>query len=149
MKTIHLLLAGIGLLSPAMAAAQSGLECPTLPADAGLAWERLDSRDFTFCKAIRANDGEQVFAVMLAGESPFRPERSDRAEASVIDGRESHWYRSEVAGKPELRVRETLVELDRDHLAHISVRAGSDEALADALRTVETLRFADTLLSSN
>jgi len=149
MKTIHLLLAGIGLLSPVVAVAESGLDCPILPADAGIAWERLDNADFTFCKAIRASDGQQVFAVMLAGDSPFKPDRSARAEAAVIDGRDSQWYRSEVAGKPELRVRETLLELDRDHVAHISVRAGSDAALAEALRTVETLRFAGTLLSSN
>ena len=149
MNAIHLLLAGIVLLSPSLASAQAQRDCPLLPADAGAAWERLDTADFTFCKAIRASDGRQVFAVMLAGRSPFRPERSDRAETAMIDGRDSQWYRTEVAGMPGLRVRETLLQLDRDHVAHISVRADSDAALAEALRTVEGLRFAGTLLSSN
>ena len=104
---------------------------------------------FTFCKAIRASDASQAFAVMISDESPFKPRRGDRLEDVVIDGRETHWYRSEVAARPDLLVRETLVEVDRNHVAHISLRATSEEELARSLEIVESLRFATTRLSSN
>lgn len=137
------------LLWAGAAHAQSPADCPTLPADSGLAWERLDGPDFTFCKAIRGSDARQVFAVMLSDDSPFRPNRGDRAEQTVIDGHEAHWYRSELAGNPDMRVRETLIELDRDRVAHISFRAASDEELAQAIRMVEGISFQGTRLSSN
>lgn len=129
--------------------AQSPGECPTLPADSGLVWERLDSAGFTFCKAMRDGDAKQVFAVMIAEDSPFKPNRSDRAEKTTIDGLEAHWYRGELAGNPDMRVRETLIELDRDRVAHISVRAANDEELAQAISAVEGIRFQGTRLSSN
>lgn len=137
------------LLWVGMAHAQSPVDCPTLPADSGLAWDKLDSADFTFCKAIRGSDARQVFAVMIAEDSPFKPNRGNRAEESVIDGHEAHWYRSELAGNPDMLVRETLIELDRDHVAHISFRAANQEELAQAIRAVEGIRFQGTRLSSN
>lgn len=137
------------LLWAGTAYAQSTVDCPTLPADSGLAWDRLDSADFTFCKAIRASDATQLFAVMIAEDSPFRPNRGDRAEPTVIDGREAHWYRSELAGSPDILVRETLIELDRDRVAHISFRAADEEQLAQTIRAVEGIRFEGTRLSSN
>ena len=60
------------LLWAGMAHAQSPVDCPTLPAESGLAWDKLDSADFTFCKAIRGSDARQVFAVMIAEDSPFK-----------------------------------------------------------------------------
>lgn len=137
------------LLSAGMVHAQSTADCPTLPADSGLAWDRLDSADFTFCKAIRDGDARQVFAVMIAEDSPFRPNRGNRAEETVIDGREAHWYRGELAGNPDMLVRETLIELDSDRVAHISFRAATEEELAQAIRAVEGIRFQGERLSSN
>ena len=46
-------------------------------------------------------------------------------------------------------VRETLIELDRDHVAHISFRAANEEELVQAIRAVEGIRFQGTRLSSN
>lgn len=138
-----------GLLLAAGALAQSPGTCPSLPASSGLSWEKVDGPGFTFCKAIRSEDGSQAFAVMIGRDSPFRPRRSDRAEASVIDGRSVHWYRGEIATRPDAIVRETLIELDRDHVAHITLRAGSVAQKDATLRQLETLRFQTALLSRN
>jgi hypothetical protein len=148
MNTTRLLAAACLLWAASAHAQTTTTDCPTLPADSGLGWERLDNPDFTFCKAIR-EDASQAFAVMITAESPFKPKRGDRVEEAVIDGRETHWYRSEVAARPDLLVRETLIELDRDHVAHISLRANSQEELARSLQIVESLRFGTTRLSSN
>lgn len=129
--------------------AQTAGQCPTLPAGSGLSWERLEGADFTFCKAMRDADGSQAFAVTISSQSPFKPRRGDRDAQTVIDGHESHWYRSELAGAAALQVRETLLELDRSHVAHISLRARSDEELAASIEVVEALRFDGTRLSSN
>lgn len=137
------------LLPAAWASAQSAGHCPTLPADSGLHWDQLDGPDFTFCKAIRTADGTQAFAVMLGKDSPFKPSRADRAEESVIDGHAQRWYRSEVASNPDAIIRETLVELGRDRVAHITLHASSQAQKDEAMRQVEALRFQPALLTSN
>lgn len=143
------LLAAACLLWAGNTHAQSTGDCPALPADSGLAWEKLDGGKFVFCKAIRASDGGQAFAVTISADSPFKPRRSLRLAETVIDGHETHWYSSEVAGNPALLVRETLVELDDDHVAHIALRAGSEEELAQSMDAAQRLRFGDVRLSSN
>lgn len=135
------------LLAAGSVHAQSGSDCPTLPAGSPLAWEKLDGAGYTFCKAIRDSDGHQVLAVMITGEAPFRPRRGNRTGEAVIDGSPSWWYRSEVSGMVGVEVRETLVELDRDHVAHISLRARSEEDLAQAMSLAESLRFDDLRVS--
>lgn len=135
-----LLLAGAGA-----AHAQALPDCPALPADGGLEWDRLDGPGFTFCKAIRTTDGSQAFAVMLGSESPFKPVRSKRAEEGVIDGRAVRWYSGEIAANPGAIVRETLVELDRNQVAHVTLRASSEEQKDAALRQVQALRFPQLL----
>ncbi len=151
MKTLQTLalasILSMGALSTAHA--QVANQCPTLPAGSGLSWERLEGADFTFCKAMRDADGTQAFAVTISSESPFKPRRGDRVAETVIDGRASHWYRSEVAGAAALQVRETLLELDRSHVAHITLRARSDQELAASIDVVEALRFDGTRFSSN
>jgi hypothetical protein len=136
------------LLWAGAASAQSDSACPTLPANSGLSWQKLDGSGFTFCKALRDSDGSQAFAVTIASESPFKPRRGDRVTETVIDGRETYWYRSEVAGAPDVLVRETLVELDRDRVAHISFRASGEQALAETMRMVEGIGFQGVQLSS-
>lgn len=143
------LLAAACLLWAGHTHAQSTGDCPSLPAESGLAWEKLDGDQFVFCKAIRSSDGGQAFAVTLSADSPFKPRRSDRLGETVIDGHQTHWYSSEVAGNPALLVRETLVELGNDRVAHIALRAGSEEELAQSMGAVERLQFADARLSSN
>ena len=128
---------------------QQAAPCPSLPADAELAWQRLDGAGFTFCKAVPVAGGEPVFSVTLSRESTFKPRRGDRLQQAVVDGHPVHWYRGEVSGAQAVEVRETLVELSPQQQAHISLRASSDESLATALRLAESLRFDDPRFSSN
>jgi len=136
------------LLAAGAAQAQSAGECPLLPADADLSWSAMTGDDFVFCKALR-EDGDEVFAVMISKDSPFDPRRADRAEKAVIDGHEMRWYRGEIASAPNAEVRETLIELDDGRVAHISLRANSEEELTDALDQAQALRFRGPQLSSN
>lgn len=130
--------------------AQSIGECPLLPIDSDLTWQKLNGSDFTFCKAIRGSDDAEIFAVTIAEDSPFDPRRSNRVEKTIIDGHEGHWYRGEIASAPGMEVRETLIELDNGRVAHISMRAASESELANALKQAEALRFRPTAqLSSN
>jgi hypothetical protein len=129
--------------------AQSGTDCPALPANSGLAWEKLAGDGYTFCKAMRDSDGRQVLAVMITGEAPFRPRRGNRIQEAVIDGNATWWYRSELSGTVGIEVRETLVELDRNHVAHISLRAASEQDLSQGMSLAEALRFDDVRVSIN
>ncbi len=147
MKTT--LLASACLLLAGTVHAQSGTTCPALPADSGLAWEKLDGSGYTFCKAIRATDGGQVLAVMITAEAPFKPKRGDRVQEVMIDGHETWWYRGELATATGIEVRETILELGRDQVAHISLRAGSDQELSQAMTVAEALHFGDVRVSSN
>jgi len=138
------------LLAAGAAQAQSAGECPLLPADSGLSWKAMAGEDFVFCKAIRDSDAAEVFAVTIAGDSPFEPRRSDRAEEAVIDGHEIRWYRGEIASAPDAQVRETLIELGDGRVAHISLRAASEAELAAVLEEAQALRFrSGPQLSSN
>ncbi|MEN1927492.1 hypothetical protein WCE34_01640 [Luteimonas sp. MJ204] len=136
------------LLAAGSVHAQSGGDCPALPASSGLAWEKLDGKDYTFCKAIRASDGAQMLAVMITGDAPFRPRRGNRTVETVIDGQDTWWYRSELSGPAGIEVRETLVELDRGNVAHISLR-GDEAQLSEAMSLAEQLRFDVIRLSTN
>ncbi|GGK11781.1 hypothetical protein [Luteimonas terricola] len=127
--------------------AQSGSDCPTLPAGSELAWEKLDGAGYTFCKALRDSDGHQVLAVMITTEAPFRPRRANRTQETLIDGTQNWWYRSELSGMVGVEVRETLVELDRAHVAHISLRGRSEQELSQAISLAESLRFDDVRVS--
>ena len=146
--TSRVALAILALL-PMGAFAQSMTACPNLPAGDGLRWERLDGPGFVFCKAIRDSDGSEAFAVTVSANSPFEPNRRNRAEQASIDGRNGYWYRSEIAAQPNEIARETLVEIDAQHVAHISLRATSEQQKAEAMRQAQGLRFQGALLSSN
>lgn len=137
------------LLLPLGAMAQTASRCPELPAASNLSWQVMDGPDFTFCKAMRDEDGSQAFAVMLRAESSFKPSRSLREQETVIDGHEVRWYRSELALQPNAIVRETLLELGRNSTAHITLRATSEEQLAQTQRLIQGLRFRDARIGSN
>lgn len=138
------------LASFGAAAQESPGACPSLPANAGLQWETLDGPGFLFCRALRADDGSEAFAVTISADSPFEPKRGNRAEEGSIAGQPGRWYRSEIAGAENTIARETLVELDSGNVAHISLRAGSEAQLQGVLQQVSGLRFAaDQRLSSN
>lgn len=139
-KRFHAL-AGVALLGlSASVHAQSVDPCPALPADSGLTWEYRVTGGMQFCRALRA-DGTEAFGLFISAESPFKPSRSNRAEASQIDGRPVQWYRSEIAGNPEVRARETLLDLPDGRVAHVWIQARSDAELGDTLTQTRALRF--------
>lgn len=135
-------------LVPLCAVAQTTSSCPDLPPAADLRWERMDASGLLFCRALRA-DGSEAFAVTISYSSPFDPRRAKRAEEATIAGQKVHWYRSEIAGQQDAIARETLVEIDADSVAHVSLRASSEEQKQEVMRQVERVTFADARLSSN
>lgn len=142
-------LAGACALGMAAAAnAQPAPSCPQLPADSGLSWEQRGNEAFLICSAVDGS-GAEVFGLSLSADSAFQPRRGNREERGVVAGQDIRWYRAEVAAQPELLVRETLVELGRDRVAHIWVRRQSEEALREGLVLVERLDFDSPRLTHN
>ena len=134
------------LLFAGFAQAQATGPCPQLPADSGLTWTHQAAPDFDFCKAMRV-DGTQAFGVFIGEESPFEPNGNNRAEAGTIDGRQIYWYRGQVAGDPNVQVRETLLELGKDRVAHIWMKARNPQELAREMALAQALRFGDSRIS--
>jgi hypothetical protein len=132
----------------AHAQSQSDIACPQLPADSGLAWQHKATPTSDFCRALRA-DGSEAFGLIIANASPFKPSRGNRAEQAMIDGREVQWYRSELAAQPDVKARETLIELPDGRVAHMWVQAKSQQLLDEALGQTANLRFRNAQLSSN
>lgn len=127
---------------------QSDIACPQLPADAGLVWQHKATPTSDFCRALR-EDGSEAFGLFIANESPFKPSRGNRAEEAVIDGREVQWYRSEIAAKPDVKARETLIKLPDGRVAHLWVQAATQQQLDEAFSQTSNLRFRNAQLSSN
>lgn len=142
-------LVGCALACAAMTvSAQGAAACPQLPADAGLSWEQRGNNAFVICSAVTA-DGSEAFGVSLSASSPFQGRRANREERGTVAGQDIHWYRAEVATQPDILVRETLVELGRNRVAHIWMRTPSEEALLERMLLVERLDFDDMRVSSN
>lgn len=149
MKSIVHALAAVALLAGGHAAAQSAPDaCPQLPASSGLTWEYKAAGTTQFCRALRA-DGSEAFGLYIAKDSPFRPSRGNRAEAARIDGRDLHWYRSELAGKPDVQARETLVELPDGRVAYLWIQAASAQELGESITQADSLRFGDVRVAGN
>src|SRR4051812_1089341 len=113
---VSLVLAGLVLAGAA--AAQEASSCPLLPADAGLTWDYRGSGDTQLCRALRA-DGSEAFGLVITARPTFEPARPDRAERSTVDGHEIYWYRAELAQKPGVQARETVIELANGRSAHL------------------------------
>ena len=113
--------------------------CPQLAADSGLAWQHKASKNTDFCRALRS-DGSEAFGLYIADESAFKPIRSNREEQGAIDGRDTYWYRSEIATKPDIEARETVLELANGRVAHIWIQA-TPEQLGEAQRQAQAIRF--------
>ena len=132
---------GVTLLAVAgFAHAQSAGTCPSLPADSGLTWETRTAGGTHFCRALRA-DGTEAFGLYIAAESPFKPSRADRAEEASIDGRSTYWYRSELAARPDVEARETLLKLPDGRVAYFWIQATSKDELSRSLAQANGLRF--------
>lgn len=137
----------LAFAASAHAQSQSDIACPQLPAESGLAWQHKATPTSDFCRALRA-DGTEAFGLFIANDSPFKPSRGNRAEQLVIDGREVQWYRSELAAQPDVKARETLIELPDGRVAHMWVQAKSQQQLDEALGQAADLRFRNAQLSS-
>jgi hypothetical protein len=84
-----------------------------------------------------SNGGEELFALTIGRDSPFRPERVNRAEEGTIMGTRFIWYRS--AGGPNDLRREALFRVSDDRVMHVTVRAADGDALARNQKLFETL----------
>lgn len=147
-RIVRALSAGALLMAGPLVHAQAApAACPDLPADSGLTWEYKAAASTQFCRALRA-DGSEAFGLYIARESAFRPGRGNRAEPTRIDGREVHWYRSEIAGKPDVQARETRVELPDGRVAYLWIHARSHEELGESIARASSLRFNDARVAA-
>lgn len=133
------LLAGLGFVAGAQAQ-EEVRGCPQLPVDSGLMWQHRATGAADFCRALRV-DGTEAFGLYISPEPSFEPKRSNREEEGVIDGREINWYEAELASSPDVRARETLVELRDGRVAHIWLQAASDAELRQLFGLVSALDF--------
>lgn len=133
-----LLGAVIGWVPPARAAGG----CPGLPEGSGLRWEAREVPGMVFCKGIREADGQDLLSVSISEDSPFRRERELAQERGTIEGRKVRWYKGSDGFNTGLALRETALELDDGRVAHVVVRAPSEEAVPPLLEMAAGLRFA-------
>jgi hypothetical protein len=132
---VAVFLAGMGA-----AVAQEAPVCPQLPAGAALTWDYRSSGNTDLCRALRP-DGSEAFGLVISPKPTFEPQRSDRAERSRVDGREVTWYRAELAQKPGVQARETVVELADGRSAHLWLQAANADSLQADLELLQSLRF--------
>jgi hypothetical protein len=122
--------------------------CPTLPVDSnGLHWTSLRTESALLCRALR-DDGREAFALTMTQKVGFRLESQAREEQGRIQGRKVWWHRSEIAGQPNEVVRETLVKLDSDRIAHIYIRSENAAEVAQYQQLVQSLQFATADIAS-
>ncbi|GAB6195678.1 hypothetical protein [Lysobacter xanthus] len=141
MKSIRIPM-GLGLLVVAGLAQAQSAECPALPADSGLSWETKTAAGTQFCRALRA-DGSEAFGLYIAAQSAFKPGRGNRAEEATLNGRPTYWYRSELAGQPDVQARETVIALPDGRVAYLWIQARSNDDLARAMSQTSGLRFGN------
>jgi len=122
-------------------------ECPNLPKEAGdsLSWQVLRTPDMLLCRAMRADDGKEAFAVTIGRSSPFKPNSALRDGEGMIDGQKTYWYRSEIAARPNELIRETLVKVAPNNVAHVFIRTDSAENLGRYKDMVQGLQFNPAL----
>jgi hypothetical protein len=117
--------------------------CPTLPNTMDdLQWVMLQTEGALLCRAVRKEDGTEGFALTMTRKSPFKPVGSLREEEGRIQGRKLWWYRSEISGRPNELVRETLVKLDPARVVHVFIRTTDAGTLSHYQRVVENLDFS-------
>jgi hypothetical protein len=105
-----------------------------------LTWDYRGSGDTQLCRALRA-DGSEAFGLVITARPTFEPARPDRAERSTVDGHEIYWYRAELAQKPGVQARETVIELANGRSAHLWLQADSDAKLQAGFQLLQGLRF--------
>lgn len=127
------------------ASAQSAASCPTMPLEAAtdLRWTTLRTDSALLCRAMDAA-GQEAFAVTVARKSPFKPNGSLREESGEMQGQKLWWYRTEIAGRPNELVRETLVKLGGDRVVHVFIRTSDKDTMGRYQRVVQGLQFDAT-----
>jgi hypothetical protein len=136
-----------GMLCAAGAHAQSipsNVDCPSLPSGTAsdLQWVAMRTDTALLCRAVSKDNGAEAFALTLTRKSPFKPDSDLREEQGRIGGKKLWWYRSEIAGRPNELVRETLLKLDSGAVAHVFIRTSDATALTRYQQVVQDLDFA-------
>ena len=141
------LLVTLACLLPAMACAQTAADafysdCPafSVQESATLHWEPIRAPGMLFCRAVR-EDGSEAFALTFSRESPFSPQRSDRAEVGTFNDQRVQWYRGSIVTDPDALIREALIDFGDGHVLHISMRADDAQTLARQQHDVLALPF--------
>ncbi|WP_103074748.1 hypothetical protein [Solilutibacter silvestris] len=112
-----------------------------MPANSGLVWQEIQSDSLLFCRAVR-DDGSDAFALTFTRKPTFNPDRRNSADVSSFDGQSLQWYRSSLAGNPDLQVRESLVKLDDGSTLQMVVRANDATGLQRAFGEISALKIA-------
>jgi hypothetical protein len=115
-------------------------QCPAVSGD--FRWEIGRGPDLLFCNAVSA-EGEEMFDLIIARDSPFRPQRSNRAETGVLGGGELQWYRGNTAQGEFMR--EALIDLDAERKAYVFLRAPDAASMSLRQKMVETLELPRVL----
>ena len=126
--------------------AQSPFDCPTLPPDSGLQWQKLGGEDYLFCKALTA-DGTQVMGIMLTPREPkLSLPRNNREEQGKINDENFYWYVPDLAGRegPASSRRIATVEVGKKRYAQITIDAGDIEQLHRLQGLAERLDMGDS-----
>ncbi len=132
-------LAGVACAQETVAPAET-TACPQLPASSGLTWQYRSSGDADLCRALRG-DGSEAFGLYISAKPTFEPNRGDRKEQGQIDGHEVTWYQAELAAKPDVLGRETVLQLPDGRSAHVWLQADSAERLDAGFQLVQGLHF--------
>ncbi len=137
-----------GTATAQTAATDAAADCPSMPAEVAqsLNWVAVRVPNMLLCRAVRADNGDEAFAMTISPDSPFKPRRGDRAETGTMDGRQIQWYRGEDAGDPKILVRETLVELGPNRILHIFMRAPDQQTLLKHEQMAQSLRMPSSNL---
>jgi hypothetical protein len=130
-----------GVASGQAAAQDAFAECPAFPTEIAqsLRWETLRVPKMLLCRAMRTDDASEAFALTISEESPFKPRRGDRAEVANLNGRTIQWYRGEIPNEPNVLIREALIEVRKNLVIHIFMRAKDAETLAQHQQFVLSL----------
>lgn len=117
--------------------AQSPFDCPVLPPDSGLQWQKLGGEGYLFCKALTA-DGTQVMGIMLSQRDPkLSLPRNNREEQGKINDESFYWYVPDLAGRegPGSSRRIATIEVGKKRYAQITI----DAADATQMRNLQSL----------
>ena len=146
-KTCLFSLAFLTLWTGAAAAQNVAAECPNLPQEAGdsLKWQVVQMPTSLLCRAMRTDDGQEAFALTISTQVPFKLDNAMRAQEGTLEGQRMWWYRSEIAGRPNEQVRETMVKLGANKVVHAFIRTDNVDTLNRYMQMVQGLRFNTAL----